>query len=116
MSPPCDSSRAIIASSTCIAGTPAAPSTCARPLPAAGISAPTGTITVALDQWSSFTIHAIAAGQTSTIEIRADGARLFVASSANLFTTEFDTLRVGGEHVAQEDALLADDIVIKRLP
>jgi hypothetical protein len=72
--------------------------------------------TVALDRWYSFTIHAIAAGDASTVEIWVDGAKLFGTSATNLFTTEFNTVRVGSEHFAQEGILLADDIVIKRVP
>jgi hypothetical protein len=71
---------------------------------------------LALNQRFRLTLHAVANGSASTVEVWVDGApstRTRRLSSASRRSIVF---MIGSEHFAQEGDLDADDVVLNKVP
>lgn len=71
---------------------------------------------LSLNQWYQLKVHAIANGSSSTVEVWLNGTLVYSRATAPLGVTSFDSLMIGSEHFAQEGDLVADDIVVKKVP
>jgi hypothetical protein len=73
-------------------------------------------LALAQGRWHALRVHAVADGDASTIEVWIDGVAVYATAAATMGVAGFDTVLLGSEHVAQEGDLVADDIVLKRVP
>lgn len=71
--------------------------------------------TLAASSWYQLKLHAVAAGDSSLVEVWLDGQSLATVR-APFATTVLEQAMVGSEHFAQEGALAVDDVVLKRVP
>lgn len=84
------------------------------------VASPTGTPTytrlvpsVALKSWHHLTMHAVANGAATTVEITFDNKRVFTSSQVAINVNTLSTVQLGAEHRRQAGDLFIDDVIVK---
>ncbi|MDQ0849000.1 hypothetical protein QFZ65_000938 [Arthrobacter sp. B3I9] len=84
------------------------------------VASPTGTPTytrlaptVALSSWHHLTLHAIANGPSTTVEIWFDGKLVFSSGQVAIDVDSISAVQLGAEHRRQAGDVYVDDVVIK---
>jgi hypothetical protein len=84
------------------------------------VASPTGTPTytrlaptVALSSWHHLTLHAIANGPSTTVEIWFDGKLVFASGQVAIDVDTISAVQLGAEHRRQAGDVYVDDVVIK---
>jgi hypothetical protein len=65
-----------------------------------------------LDTWGEIAVHAVVAGEASTVEVRLNGTLIFQTTCASLGSARIKTVQLGNDIPAQEGTVVADDIVV----
>jgi hypothetical protein len=84
------------------------------------VASPTGTPTytrlvpsVALGSWHHLTLHAVANGPSTTVEIWFDGKLVFSSKQVAINVDTISAVQLGAEHRRQAGDVYADDVIIK---
>ena len=84
------------------------------------VASPTGTPTytrlvptVALSSWHHLTLHAIANGASTTVEIWFDGKLVFSSRQVAINVDTVSAVQLGAEHRRQAGDVYVDDVIIK---
>jgi hypothetical protein len=84
------------------------------------VASPTGTPTytrlaptVALSSWHHLTLHAIANGPSTTVEIWFDGKLVFSSKQVAIDVDTISAVQLGAEHRRQAGDVYVDDVIIK---
>jgi hypothetical protein len=84
------------------------------------VESPTGTPTytrlapsVKMNSWHHLTLHAVANGAATTVEIRFDDKLVFSSGQVAIDVNTFSTVQLGAEHRRQAGDVYIDDVIIK---